>query len=289
MRKIIALSALLALTAISSAVAAPPERPLATITKAQDVNVAVPQVAITNAGPIEIIPLGTAVDPKTGKIVEGIKIIHKRANAKPDGTPGNGPKDNNNGGGTCYAYLAKGAKWKTSEDYVVNPANGQGINHTDVLAAVVDNVAQWEDAADSQVDGSVSVDFAGSGSLTLDNLAAAENTMDNRNGVYFGNADSANTIAATTVWGIFGGPPSGRELVEWDMELNEVNFSWNTNGSADDMDLANIVTHELGHAFGMGHPGSECADETMYAFATEGETKKRDLNAGDIAGIDGLY
>jgi hypothetical protein len=34
---------------------------------------------------------------------------------------------------------------------------------------------------------------------------------------------------------------------------------------------------------------SECVDETMYAFATEGETKKRDLNAGDIQWIVKLY
>jgi len=27
----------------------------------------------------------------------------------------------------------------------------------------------------------------------------------------------------------------------------------------------------------------------MYAFASDGETKKRDLNAGDIAGIAKLY
>ena len=55
------------------------------------------------------------------------------------------------------------------------------------------------------------------------------------------------------------------------------------------MDFENIATHELGHSVGMGHPADECTEETMYRFASEGETKKRDLNAGDIAGVNQLY
>jgi hypothetical protein len=39
----------------------------------------------------------------------------------------------------------------------------------------------------------------------------------------------------------------------------------------------------------MGHPTDTCVNETMYRFASEGETKKIDLNAGDIAGINDLY
>ena len=39
----------------------------------------------------------------------------------------------------------------------------------------------------------------------------------------------------------------------------------------------------------MGHSGSTYTEETMYAYAANGETKKRSLNTGDIAGIDGLY
>ena len=39
----------------------------------------------------------------------------------------------------------------------------------------------------------------------------------------------------------------------------------------------------------MGHPDSTCTEETMYAFANFGETKKRTLEAGDIAGVAKLY
>jgi hypothetical protein len=55
------------------------------------------------------------------------------------------------------------------------------------------------------------------------------------------------------------------------------------------MDYQNIATHEFGHAAGMGHPAGSCTEETMYGFAQSGETKKRTLAAGDIAGIQKQY
>lgn len=55
------------------------------------------------------------------------------------------------------------------------------------------------------------------------------------------------------------------------------------------MDFENIAAHEMGHSVGMGHPSGECTEETMYSTAALGETKKRDLNDGDIAGVSGLY
>ena len=57
------------------------------------------------------------------------------------------------------------------------------------------------------------------------------------------------------------------------------------------MDYENIAQHEIGHAVGMGHAPetSECVEETMYPTASNGETLKRDLNVGDIAGIKALY
>ena len=88
---------------------------------------------------------------------------------------------------------------------------------------------------------------------------------------------------------MFLGPPKNRVLVEWDQVYDQVDYDWSSSGEAGKMDFENIATHELGHSVGMGHPSSECIEETMYAYAGYGETKKRDLNAGDIAGINGLY
>ena len=113
---------------------------------------------------------------------------------------------------------------------------------------------------------------------------------DGKNEVYFGSISEPGAIAITIVWGYFRGPPGARELVEWDMVFDQQDFSWSSNGDANRMDFENIATHELGHAAGLDdlYTG-ECAEQTMYGYAAEGETKKRTLEAGDIAGISELY
>lgn len=106
----------------------------------------------------------------------------------------------------------------------------------------------------------------------------------------FGNIDSSGAIAVTIVWGYFSGPPRFRELIEWDVVFDNVDYTFgDATLDSSVMDFLNIATHEFGHAAGMGHPESTCTEETMYAYSDFGETKKRDLNAGDIAGVVALY
>ncbi len=224
-----------------------------------------------------VFSLGTAVID--GKKVEGMMFIHyKRENAKP---PWAGGGKGDKGGSTCYAFLAKGAKWKNLESWVVNPANTEGLSDGFVFSNLASDIQKWGDAS--------SFNILGDGSTTTATLVADTSSPDNQNEVYFGSIDSPGAIAVTIVWGIFSGPPRGRELVEWDMVYDQVDFDWSASGEAGKMDFENIATHELGHAVGMGHPGSTCLEETMYAYAGYGETKKRDLNAGDIVGISKLY
>ncbi len=218
--------------------------------------------------------LGNAKD-HTGKVVEGFLFIdNKKSPAKPDGTPGNGNKKTKTGEtSTCYTLFAKGASWKTTEPYMIGP----GIDGTLTAASL----NAWDSEVEFEIFGP---------ELENENPNGPDSkSPDNKNEVMFDNLGSTNTIAYTITWGIFGGPPSQRELVEWDAVFNS-DYAF---GNADDisgvMDYQNIATHEFGHAAGLGHPGDSCVDETMYAFASTGETKKRDLNAGDMAGINKLY
>jgi len=210
--------------------------------------------------------------------LEKITFIHyKKGFAKPPWAGGGGGSTDTS---SCYGFLAKGAKWKTTEPYLINPANAEGISESDVVSATSLADAQWDDQVLSDVFGTGSVNYLASYN---------SGNLDGVNTISFGSVDSAGAIAVTNVWGYFSGPPQTRELVEWDMLLDETDFAWGI-GAADKMDLQNIVTHEIGHSAGMGDLyDGKCNAQTMYGYSTEGETSKRDLDVGDIKGIKTLY
>ena len=138
-----------------------------------DVSLTIPKHAIEVAP--GVFSLGTAVDVD-GRDVEGFAVFEKRENAKPGSECGNGicePGEKSNcaadcggGGGTtssCFSHLAKGAKWKTLEPWVVNPSNTQGISADYILSDVAADIQKWED---------VSVNILGGGSSTAESLVA---------------------------------------------------------------------------------------------------------------------
>lgn len=224
-----------------------------------------------------VISLGESIDPATGKIVEGFMFIHdKKTFAKPEGV--GKPK----GGDQCYAFLAKDARWKMTEGYIFNSENTRGLDEATLHALLAKGVNTWDDQTTFDV----------FGDETAGIVDGADNTSpDGKNEVYFADIDGTNTIAVTIVWGIFYGPLSQREIVEWDMVFDDVTFDWSAEeaGVTNKMDFLNIAVHEIGHAAGMGHPSDTCTEETMYRYADFGEIKKRDLHTGDIAGIKALY
>lgn len=222
-----------------------------------------------------------------GRLVQGIAFMHPRSHtAKPD-NPGGGKGGGGGGGGadtttsTCYALIAKGARWKVVEDFIVDSNNLMGMSDAFVTQQLDTAASAWNGQLGSPV-------FGARVAGLVD--GADRDAPDGKNEVMFGEIADAGVIAVTITWGVFYGAPQSRELVEWDQIYDDVDFTWgdaDTNTSA--MDLLNIAVHEVGHAAGLSHPDLTCTEETMYAYATEGETKKRDLNDGDIAGIRDLY
>lgn len=185
-------------------------------------------------------------------------------------------------GSSCYAFLSSGAKWKIVEPWIVNPSNTRGLASDFVLANLAADIGKWEAAA--------GVDILGEGSMTGETLAADMNQPDDKNEVYFADISDSGAIGVTIIWGIFSGRPSARKLVEWDQVYDDHDFDWSSTGEAGKMDFENIATHELGHSAGMGDLyTTECSAQTMYGYAGYGETNKRSLEAGDIAGIKALY
>ncbi|MBU1130104.1 matrixin family metalloprotease [Patescibacteria group bacterium] len=227
---------------------------------------------------VEVAPgvfnLGTAMD--NGKEVQGYAFVHyKKGYVKPlNANARKEPK--------CYDFLAKWTKWKTTEPYFINPTNTRELDETFIVDNLADNINKWEAEA--------GVEILENGTKTNEILEADFDwPIDNKNEVYFADVSLEGAIAVNIAWGVFSGPPDSRELLEWDQVYDDIDFDWGI-GEEHKMDFENIATHELGHAVGLGDLyKDDCSEETMYGWASEGETNKRTLGEGDKLGIQELY
>ena len=129
---------------------------------------------------------------------------------------------------------------------------------------------------------------------------------------------SDSSAGITTATFVNDGGSRDGAIVDADIEINGVNFAISDNGVTlgvigCNAELANTLTHELGHLHGLehtclasgdpnrtdgnGHPVPECqsttdsavTEATMYPFQDCGETKKETLEADDIAAICAIY
>ncbi|MCW4034750.1 MAG: matrixin family metalloprotease, partial [Candidatus Bathyarchaeota archaeon] len=220
----------------------------------------------------------TAVNakPSLNKIV----FVHRQDNfVKPDNL-GKPPKDD---ASDAYELLGKNVKWQeTGLTFVINPSNDDGLLSTFVENTIVASTAEWDKYTSADL-------FA---SYTVDEDAVIDgDEPDGSNEIVFGNIEDGGVIAVCVIWGFFLGPPSTRKIVEFDIMFDDFDYAW---GDATEnpalMDLQNIATHELGHGLGLADLYDlNLQEQTMYGYADFGETNKRDLASGDIAGIQFLY
>ncbi len=221
--------------------------------------------------------LGVARDAD-GTLVRGYAFVHyKKDFARPDKPGGAKPSK----GSSCYAFLSPGAAWKgVSEPFLFD----QNVPDAETRVALIETaIATWETAAGK--------DILGDAIVAPVSMEVGK-TLNGFNEVTFGSFDDPFVIAMTIVWGVWGGPPAGRQLLEWDMVFGDDSWAWWYGEGTPPLtftDFLSIATHEIGHAAGMDHPSDTCTEETMYAYSEWSETKKRDLNTGDILGIQKLY
>jgi len=218
---------------------------------------------------------------------EKIVFIHyRKPRGKPADKPGAKPPKPGDES-DCYTFLANGVKWKdpAASWCVVDTASAPSGLRDAFLPTMQTSAGTW--AVETGAD--ILPSCAPAGEHPSCDCIPDEDQPDGYNEIVFGNLDESNAIAVTIVWGRFGGPPGQREIVEYDMIFDDVDFDWAVDGSDDAMDLQNIATHELGHAVGLGDLYNTCTEATMYGYSDYGETTKRSLEPGDIAGLQALY
>jgi len=209
-----------------------------------------------------------------GKIVEEYIFIHYAKGHEPVNKAK--PID----GESCYSFISKDMEWKNAEAYLTNPTNPQGLTESFVVDTVNLAISEWEKEEYGGFD--IFGDYSTDTSVGF--------TGDGLNTIYFGNYATIGLIAVCRVSGIYRGPPSNRQITEFDV-MFDTDFTWD-DATVDPalMDLQNIATHELGHAVGLGDLyNSECSTQTMYGYSGYGDIQKRDLASGDIVGLTLLY
>jgi len=263
------------LMVLTPALAAPNEN---ASDKAKDrTKVTIPENAV-QIGP-GVFNLGKSIDAD-GKTVQGLLFIdyQKEYGHNRKAPPDHG-KGGDNGENVCFAFIAKGVKWKNEATWRFNPDNTRDLDKQDLFDDFSDDIGEWETPTGAEI--------LGIGTKTTTPLFVSRN---NSNDVFFGDLDDEGAIAAAFLWYKLG-KPSTRHMLEFDIVFDDVTFDWSNqaSGVAGKFDFNNLAMHEIGHALGMGHPDDSCTEETMYRFASAKEIKKRELNAGDIAGIQELY
>lgn len=169
-----------------------------------------------------------------------------------------------------------------------NPANRSQISDADFSAAVIRGLQRWKAASDN----TVKFDYY----QGRDNAVYEPNS--NYNGlssIYFssngGGSIPSNVLGLTQVW---YNTDTG-QILEADIGLNDVNFKFSTNpkdstgyggsmGGGYAAFIENVITHEIGHAFGLSHSGGL---QTTMLFMEAPE--QAFLGCDEQTGISALY
>jgi len=142
------------------------------------------------------------------------------------------------------------------------------------LQAVQASFQTWEDDPQSFMD------------YTYMGTTTRGNETDGYNVVSWQPIDGPNgTLAQTAYWF----DSSTQLMTEFDIVFDE-DETWSTTGEPSKFDVQNVGTHEVGHTLVL-EDLYDLADseQTMYGYSSKGETKKRTLEAGDLAGIRYIY
>lgn len=174
---------------------------------------------------------------------------------------------------SCSDPLLDGLKWDSTFKWIVDPTNGNGISRQLAVDSLWSATNEFERRLSDNVVTGQDVDDCADG-IDLD-------SPDGKNEFMFVFIEESGVLAFMAGWVTAG------KLVNVDIAVS-LHFDW---GDADTtsgvFDLFNILSHEVGHAYGMGHISTSLA--TMQPTASEDETHKRDLLECEQIGLCDMY
>jgi hypothetical protein len=176
-------------------------------------------------------------------------------------------------------YSYSGIHWDSGDlpvPFYINENGTPDVSGTaEEFEAVKASFQTWEDDAGSFMN------YSYMGTTTRTNQS-----LDGYNVVSWLPIDGLDdTLALTTYWY----NPSTQLMMEFDIVFDE-DETWSATGEVGKHDIQNVGTHEVGHTLVLEDLyDSGDSEQTMYGYCARGETKKRTLEAGDVAGIRQIY
>jgi hypothetical protein len=188
-----------------------------------------------------------------------------------------------------YNFLGPSAKWKQTLDWSFRSSSvPAGLSKNAVLAVIqraFNNVTGARNDCGRPDKVSATSHYLGA---TTRKPAVTSNggcgSTDGHNVVGFAPLDGYYA-GYTCIWWI------GNEIVEADMRLNS-NQAWALSpGCNNELMMEALVTHEVGHAFGLAHVGEGRHGRLTMSVYIDGlcENQESTLGLGDMKGLEALY
>jgi uncharacterized protein (TIGR03437 family) len=162
--------------------------------------------------------------------------------------------------------------------YNLNPSGSDNVSFSQVEAAIAASFQAWEDIPTSAIAFTRGENRTETGARNdgIFQIYWRENTlMDD-------GLDLTGTLAVTRISSFSSG-----EIADASMVFNGVENTWATNGAAQSADIAEVATHEIGHAFGLSH--SPVGAATMFPRTGYGFTRGRTPATDDQIATSLLY
>jgi hypothetical protein len=182
------------------------------------------------------------------------------------------------------AYKLSGGKWTTTlRWYFRGSSTPAGLVRSDVRAVIkrsYGNITKARNDCGRADRVSATASFLGKTTAK-----PSCKTRDGRNVVGFKALPS--DVLARTCWWV-----SGSRIIEADVQINS-NHSWATSLATCRFQpmLEAVVTHEVGHAFGLGHVSEKNHGRLTMSTRLDGlcNNQEASLGLGDILGLEALY